>query len=70
MPSSQAPIFFSGSTIRAIGRRRSDASPSRTASMPSPAKIPANSRIEVPELPQSSGEVGAVSLPVPSEATT
>src|SRR5262245_7650028 len=43
----------SGSATRSIGRRLRDSSPSSTASPAAPARMPARSRIVVPELPQS-----------------
>ena len=55
---SAAPIERSGSMIRATGRRRNEASPSRTAVIGRPARIPANRRRLVPELPQSRAAVG------------
>src|SRR5437773_1686301 len=53
-----APIFRNGSTTRAIGRRLSDASPSRVADTRLPARTPARRRIVVPEFAQSSGPCG------------
>ena len=55
---STAPIERSGSMIRATGRRRNESSPSRTLRNGSPARIPANSRRLVPELPQSRSAAG------------
>ena len=48
-----APRGRSTSATRAIGRRISEASPTRRAPPPRPAKAPANSRRVVPLLPQS-----------------
>ncbi len=56
--STSAPMARSGSTTRAIGRRRSDASPSSVASQSLPASTPARRRMVVPELPQSSHASG------------
>src|SRR2546430_1906667 len=53
-----APIFRNGSTTRAIGRRLSDASPSRVADTRLPARTPARRRVVVPEFAQSSGPCG------------
>src|ERR1700682_672200 len=53
-----APMVRSGSTTRAIGRRRSDVSPSKVADTQLPARRPSISRMVVPELAQSSGPCG------------
>src|SRR5207244_5487252 len=58
-----APIFRNGSTTRAIGRRLSDASPSRVADTRLPARTPARRRIVVPEFAQSSGPCGVENPP-------
>ena len=62
-PWSTAPIERSGSMIRATGRRRNEASPSRTAVIGRPASMPVMSRRLVPELPQSRIAVGLRSGP-------
>jgi hypothetical protein len=49
----RAPIARSGPMIRAIGRLRSDASPSRIETNGCAASTPASRRMLVPELPQS-----------------
>ena len=54
----RAPISSSGSSIRRIGRERSEASPSKTAVIGQPATAPITSRQPVPELPKSSGAAG------------
>ena len=56
--STVAPMARSGSATRRIGRRRSEASPSRVASMSAPAITPASRRMVVPELAQSSALIG------------
>ena len=69
--STLAPMARSGSATRRIGRRRSEASPSRVASTSAPASAPARSRIVVPELAQSSTLSGLRRLmptPAPSSA--
>ena len=66
---STAPIARSGSMIRATGRRRNESSPSRTLRNGSPARIPANSRRLVPELPQSRSAAGSRSPSTPGETT-
>ena len=50
-----APISSNGSSTRRIGRLRSDASPSKVASIPWPPTTPIISREPVPALPKSSG---------------
>src|SRR5579864_3425287 len=54
----------SGSITRAMGRRRSEASPSSVAAMRLPASRPSNNRIVVPEFAQSSVPCG-VENPLP-----
>ena len=54
-----APIARSGSTTRAIGRRRSDSSPSSTERNGRPASRPVSTRIVVPELAQSTTPSGS-----------
>ena len=49
-----------GSATRSMGRLESDSSPTSSVSQSNPATRPASRRMEVPELPQSSGAVGAV----------
>ena len=53
-PTTEAPINSRGSATRSMGRVLREASPIRTVSHGKPATMPASSRIEVPELPQSS----------------
>src|ERR1700730_5429002 len=55
-----APMVRSGSTTRAIGRRLSDASPSRVADTQLPASRPSNRRMVVPEFAQSSAPCGGL----------
>src|ERR1700694_4019752 len=55
-----APMVRSGSTPRAIGRRLSDASPSKVADTQLPASKPSNRRMVVPELAQSSAPCGGL----------
>src|SRR5216683_1267969 len=55
-----APMVRSGSTTRAIGRRRSDVSPSRVADTQLPDSTPSIRRIVVPEFAQSSGPCGVL----------
>ena len=64
---SAAPIERSGSMIRATGRRRNESSPSRTLRKGRPARIPANSRRLVPELPQSRSAAGSRSPSTPGD---
>ncbi len=68
-PASLAPISRSGSTIRPIGRRRSEASPSSTTNSERPASTPAARRAVVPELPQSRMSSGSTSASPPGDAT-
>ena len=68
-PENAAPIARNGSTTRPIGRRRSEASPSRITVSARPARSPATRRVVVPELPQSSGPVGWVSASPPGDRT-
>ena len=60
-PSIRAPISRSGSTTRPMGRRAIEESPVSTVWNGRPARIPASSRIEVPELPQSMTASGSIS---------
>ena len=53
-----APICPSGSVIRRIGLRRNCGSPVSMLSKDCPARIPARSRIVVPERTQSNGAAG------------
>ena len=55
--------------MRCIGRWRSDESPSNSLLKGRPAKSPDNSRIVVPELPQSTGLPGAQSPSQPFPST-
>ena len=64
-----APIVRSGSTTRAIGRRRSDSSPSSTERNGRPASRPVNTRIDVPELAQSTTPSGSRSASTPLAET-
>ena len=48
-----APISWSGSVTRRMGRLRSEASPVSTAPTPAPARMPKSKRAVVPEFPQS-----------------
>ncbi len=66
---SLAPIKPSGSMMRCIGRWRNDESPSNLLLKGCPAKSPDNSRIVVPELPQSTGLPGAQSPSQPFPST-
>ena len=63
-----APINSSGSSIRRIGRERSEASPSKTAVIGQPATAPITSRQPVPELPKSSGAGGCAKPATPDPA--
>ena len=56
--STAAPISASGSATRSIGRSESDSSPTSSVAQAKPATRPHSSRMEVPELPQSSGRAG------------
>src|SRR6266545_428170 len=58
-PSMLAPIWRSGSATRRIGRLVNDASPKSSVSNRRPAQRPMSKRMEVPELPQSSGWAAA-----------
>ena len=71
-PSMRAPMARSGSTTRAMGRRTTEASPVSTEWKGRPARSPASSRIDVPELPQSRMASGSVSpaKPAPRTITT
>ena len=68
-PSIWAPICRSGAASRRMGRRVSDASPSRTVSKGRPASRPVMSRIVVPELPQSSACAAARNPAKPAPTT-
>ena len=57
-----APIWPSGTVMRPIGREESEASPKSSEVKGCPASRPASRRMPVPELPQSMGAAGAVSL--------
>src|SRR5437763_16590902 len=59
LASSFAPIAVSGVITRAIGRLESDSSPMSSLVNSCPARIPLSIRIVEPELPQSSGDLGA-----------
>ena len=65
----RAPIAHSGSIIRAIGRRRSDASPSSVVVTGLPARIPANNRRLVPELPHSRTPGSTTNPAIPGDTT-
>ena len=56
----RAPDAANGSVTRRIGRLDSDSSPNSVVWNRWPATRPHNSRIVVPELPQSSGAFGSV----------
>ncbi len=62
-PAIFAPILRSGSTMRFMGRPESEASPMRRLLKGCPARTPASRRMAVPELPQSIGSSGGLSLP-------
>ena len=64
----RAPMRVSGSMTRRIGRRCSESSPPITLRNGCPARIPASSRIVVPELTASSGASAARSPPTPRPA--
>ena len=64
-----APSAARGRTMRSIGRRRSEASPLSTHIIGNAASMPASSRIDVPELPQSSTSSGSTSAPRPRPQT-
>ena len=68
-PANVAPMRPSGSTTRPIGRRRSEASPSRIANSSRPASTPATRRALVPELPQSRMSVGSTRASPPGDTT-
>src|SRR5205807_2653254 len=57
-----APIYWSGSMMRAIGRRESDSSPFNAQLKSCPASIPASIRMVEPELPQSNARSGGLNL--------
>ncbi len=59
----RAPIRSSGSITRRIGRRDSEASPTKVVENGVPASTPDRSRIVVPELPQSSSARRRTELP-------
>jgi len=67
-PTIVAPIRRSGSAMRPIGRRRSDASPVISVQNGWPASTPESRRAVVPELPQSMTSAGSLSPrnPVPA----
>ena len=58
-----APSVRSGRATRSIGRRRSDASPSKRAAIPRPAHRPSSKRVVVPELRASIVSSGSRSSP-------
>jgi len=60
-----APNSVSGSSTRAIGRPRSEASPVNTAVIGVVAMAPITSREPVPELPKSSTSDGSAQPPTP-----
>src|SRR5579884_289524 len=66
----RAPMVRSGSTTRSMGRRESEASPTSVTGKGAAASRPANRRMVVPELPQSSGPDGSRSPRSPRPATT
>src|SRR6478672_6562144 len=65
----RAPIECNGSITRCMGRLDNDASPANVESNDCPASSPANSRIAVPALPQSSGDCGALRPSIPTPCT-
>ena len=65
-----APISRSGAATRSIGRLDRLGSPVSTDRNGAAASVPANSRIEVPEFPQSSAVEGSVSAERPSPSTS
>ena len=65
----RAPIRRIGSSIRFIGRRRSEASPSNVAVIGHPPAAPMTSRQPVPELPKSRAAAGAAKPPTPTPST-
>ena len=65
----RAPIRSSGSTMRCIGRRRSEASPVMVVSNGRAARMPASRRIVVPELPASSFSCAGPSASTPRPPT-
>ena len=67
----RAPMLASGLVTRAIGRFDNEASPLSSTSNACPASRPASRRIDVPELPRSSGCPGFLSprMPTPWIAT-
>ena len=64
--SNTAPIRLSGSITRPIGRFDRLASPIKVAVSGWLATSPINNRVEVPELPMSSGAWGCSSAPTPT----
>ncbi len=68
-PSMRAPRRRRGVATLAMGRRESDASPTSTDAKGCAASRPASRRMVVPELPQSSGAVGARSPWRPTPCT-
>ena len=68
--SMRAPMRVSGSMTRFIGRPRSEASPVIVAVKGCAARMPASSRVVVPEFCASSVADGAASRPRPRPSTT
>src|SRR5579884_2594727 len=68
--SARAPMARSGSTTRSMGRRESEASPTRVTSKGAAASRPASRRMVVPELPQSSEPDGGRRPRSPRPTTT
>ena len=68
-PSMCAPIARNGSTIRRMGRRRSDSSPDSVVRNGRPATSPVRVRIDVPELPQSTTSADSTSASTPRPST-
>ncbi len=62
----RAPIRAIGSRMRFIGRLRSEASPSKLATIGQPATAPITRRQPVPELPKSSAAAGSRKPPTPT----
>ena len=61
----RAPIAASGAITRRIGRRDSDTSPIIRLVNGAAARMPASSRIVVPELPQSMSPAAGENRPAP-----
>ena len=67
--SARAPMSRSGSSTRCIGRARSDASPSKAATIGQPATAPMTSLAPVPELPKSRAASGCAKPLTPTPRT-